>query len=144
MATAPDHSVSYCKLQDHFATLEAKCQAEETALQAATLRDRAFLHEFDERALRIRQELRAVQRDAEEFIFHMDCKQSLGEHNQRLPIRRRVESIVVRTWPTQSFTCTDPVGRRRQQREPTSTRGGSAPLTPRMPGDALGSWMGNR
>jgi len=132
MATASDPSVSYRKLEDHFATLETNCQAEEAALQAATLRDRAFLHEFDERALRIRQELRAVQRDAEEFIFHMDCKQSLGEHNQRLPIRRRVESIVVRTWFTQFLICTDPVGRRRQQREPTSTRGCSAPLTPRI------------
>ena len=97
MARAPDPSLSYRKLQDHLATLETKCQAEGTALQAATLRDRAFLHEFDERALRIRHELRAVQRDAEEFIFHMDCKQSVGEHEQRLPIRRRVESIVVRT-----------------------------------------------
>ena len=132
MATAPDDSVSCRKLQDHFATLEAKCQAEETALQAATLRDRAFLHEFDERALRIRQELRAVQRDAEEFISHMDCRHSLGEHKRRLPIRRRVESIVVRIWFTQFLICTDPVGRRRQQREPTSTRGCSAPLTPRI------------
>lgn len=136
MATASEARVSYLTLQNRFEALEAECQAEEAVLQAATLRDRAFLEEFDKRTLKIEQELLAIQQQAEEFTFDMDCKQSLQQHAQGFPIRSRVEFIVVSTSPSRSLLRTNPMGRKDSPMKRASTRRYLAPLTLRTSDDA--------
>jgi hypothetical protein len=81
--------------------LEEACAAEEAALRAATIRDRAKGDDFERKANQTLYELEQVQKDAEELIFDMDCKkarETLGAQAKRKVQTTIVGELFVLDW----------------------------------------------
>lgn len=74
---------------------ELECQAEEEALRAATLRDRAKLDEFAGRAEKALRGLKAIEKAAEEAIYEMDRERKQREMSARAQTWCKAHELVV-------------------------------------------------
>lgn len=90
-SNAPSHQHQHQHRRDG----EKECVAEEAALRAATLRDRAKLNDFVSRGDWALRGLKAVEKAAEEAVFEMDSERMKREGWIRAQGWRRAEKMVV-------------------------------------------------